>query len=83
MDRIADRVRNGGKVNAPEWAGFYEIVGAVQEPSNGNVALLIDDDSAGRVGFVRLEGGPKAFGPLINFRFDEPVGGSWRYQVED
>ena len=82
MERIADRVAAGG-VNVPEWAGVYRVVGAVREPSNGNIALLIDANPAARAGFVRFEVDQEPFGPLRGLNYNEPVGGPWRYQIED
>jgi hypothetical protein len=83
LDRLADRVASGETLTSPEWAGLYWIVATKNEPSNGNVALIIDDDPAGMSGFVRLTDSLSKFGPMTNLNFNESVGGRWFYQNED
>ncbi len=83
MNRLADRVAAGRTVATPEWAGLYRVVATVREPTNGNIALIIDANSAGRSGFVRVLDPTQSLFPLYNFNFDEPVGTYWRYQNED
>jgi hypothetical protein len=83
MDRLADRVASGETLTSPEWAGLYRVVAVKKEPSNGNVALIIDDDPAGRSAFVRFGDSLSPFGPMINLNFNESVGDRWFYQNED
>jgi hypothetical protein len=83
MDRLADRVAAGEAVMNPEWAGLYYVVGTKREPSSGNIALIIDADTAGNSGFVRKTGSADGSGPMTNLNFNEHVGGRWRYQNED
>jgi hypothetical protein len=88
MDRLADRVAAGQGIVNPEWAGLFRVVGSAVDPSSGNVGLIIDPDTSGRSGFVRLGGAPnvpalRSSGPFYNLYFDLKLCRGWRYVCED
>jgi hypothetical protein len=88
MDRLADRVAAGQGIANPEWAGLFRVVGSAVDPSSGNVGLIIDPDTSGRSGFVRVSNttsvpAVRTSGPFYNLYFDLKLCGRWRYVCED
>jgi hypothetical protein len=85
LNAMADRVAAGHPVVGPEQAGLYEIVRSVFDPETGEVALFIDDDPAGRSGFLRLPSHTRTTSsrPFTNLNFNEHLDERWRYQNED
>lgn len=85
FDRLADRVAGGEAITFPQPAGLYWIEAAAADPINAtHVALILDNDPAGRSGFVRWNVRDGSAGRLMhNLNFDIPLDASWRYQDED
>jgi hypothetical protein len=81
LERLADRVAAGESVTGPEWAGVYQIVGS-RTDSSGNVALLLDANPNGPIGFVRMTNSQER--PLVlPTDLCVPLTPSWSYNSED
>jgi hypothetical protein len=86
LDRLADRCAAGVVIRRPEWAGLYRVVGSDVDFATGNVGLIIDPNSSGHSGFVRLgslvPSHPHS-GPFFNLSSEAPMDARWWYQEED
>jgi hypothetical protein len=85
LNAMADRVAAGKPVVEQEQAGWYEVVRSNFDPLTGEVALIIDDDPAGRSGFLRLAPGHSSQQSALftNLNFNLYLDDRWRYQNED
>ena len=87
MIRLAERVGRGEKVPFPRSVGAYTVVGILVSPRrNGNLAILLDDDPAGPVGFVRILDASDLIADQLrphptDYRIS--LGEGWSYMVED
>jgi hypothetical protein len=54
LDRLADRVAAGGKVDRPEWAGLFLVRKiARHDAGSGTVSLVVENDSTGHTRLIR------------------------------
>jgi hypothetical protein len=85
LDRLADRVADGQAPGRPIQVGLFRVVGSIRDRITGNVGLVIDPDSSGRSGFVRLDPGcgGRCNGPFYNLTFSLKLGEGWWYDCED
>jgi hypothetical protein len=85
LERLADRVASGQAVSFPQRAGLFRVAGAAVDPISGNVGLMVDPNSNGPTGFVRVCPGtsPNRTGPFAWDDLEVYLGWGWEYREAD
>ncbi len=54
LDRLADRVAAGGRIDRPEWAGLFLVRKIARHNAGpGTVSLIVENDSTGKTRLIR------------------------------
>jgi hypothetical protein len=57
LDRLADRVAAGGRIDRPEWAGLFRVRKIARHDAGpGTVSLVVENDSTGHTRLIRAAG---------------------------
>jgi hypothetical protein len=85
LDRVADQVAAGQAGAFPQWVGPFRVARAAIDPGSGNVGLMIDPNSNGPTGLVRVRPGtpPDRRGPFGGDDLLVDLGWGWEYREED
>ena len=84
LNDMAAKCKSNSHIELPYNAGFFAIEKCIINDSRTCVALLLDDDPAGRTGFVKYDlpfRGSKHI--LRNLNYNIKVSDGWYYQNED